>query len=567
MLFHNLAAIFEQLEQTSSGNKMREILSEFLKKVPAEDIDKVCYLTLGSIASSYEDVNLGMADQMIIRSIANAAQKEERKIAEESKKLGDLGLVAEKEAMQKTPAITIHDIFKTFNEIAEAQGFGSQNIKTKLLAGLLKKATASEAKYITRIALSTLRMGVGDMTVLDSLAIAFTGEKKNKEILEHAYNVRPDVGLTAKTLATKGLKGVERIDLTVGIPVQMMLASREDNLEAIKERMPNGIAAEEKYDGERVQIHKKGSKVILFSRRLEIITPQFPEIVSEIKTLKDDFIIEGEIVPIDKKTGAILPFQTLMQRRRKHDIMQYMKKIPIVVHLFDVLSMNEKSYLKEPYTKRKETLKKLIKKESTVLKFARSITTTDIEKLENFFNECLERGTEGIIAKNVDGEYQAGTRGYLWIKWKREYAKELRDTFDFVVVGAFAGWGRRSGTYGALLCASYNDKRDTFETVCKLGSGFTDKQLEELPERFKKYKIPHKAARLTIHKDLKPDVWFEPTIVVEVTGADITRSPLHTCAEKDGTGLALRFPRFIQYRDNKKPEQATTSKEVEKLAK
>lgn len=567
MLFRDVVGVFEQLEATASGNKMREILSSFFKKVPKDDIDKVAYLTLGSISSAYESINMGMADKMFIRSIAKATGIDEETIQRDFKKAGDLGAVAAQEIKGKGGKLTIAELFSQLHKIAATTGTGSQEAKIAILAHMLRNASPTEAKYIVRIALGILRMGVGDMTVLDSLAIAFTGEKKNKAILEHAYNLCPDVGIIAKTLATKGLKAVENIGVVVGRPIQMMLAQRADTLEEIQERMPQGIAAEEKYDGERVQIHKKGGKIVFFSRRLEDTTSQFPDIAGEIKKIKGDFIIEGEIVPIDKKTGAILPFQTLMQRRRKYEIERYSKEIPIVVFIFDVLYLNGKNIIKEPYTKRQAMLRTLIKKEGAVLKLARKLISTDLEAVEGFFNECVERGTEGIVAKNIMGEYQAGTRGYLWIKWKREYTKELRDTFDLVIVGAFAGRGRRSGTYGALLCASYNDKTDMFETVCKLGSGFNDKQLAELPRQFKRYQIPHKPARLNVHKNMKPDVWFEPVVVVEVTGAEITHSPIHTAGEKAGTGFALRFPRFIRTRDDKKPEQATTSKEIEKLAK
>ena len=564
MLFHHLASILEQLEHASSGNTMREILSSFLKKVPQEDIDKVCHLTLGTIASPYENVVLGMADQMVIRAIAAATSIKEETIKSDFKKYGDLGIIAEKEVKNKTSRLIVSQVFNQLHAIAQLSGTGSQDKKIQTLSSLIKSAVPIEAKYITRIALGTLRIGVGEMTLIDSLAIAFTGDKKNKPLLEKAYNVCPDVGIIAKAVATKKLEGIRHISPAIGRPIKVMLAQRAKTMEEIQVRMPEGIVAEEKYDGERIQIHKKKSKISFFSRRMDDITAQYPDLGEEIKKIERDFIAEGEIIPIDK-SGNLLDFQTLMQRRRKNDIAAFAQQIPVVIFFFDLLYQNNKNYLNEPYHKRQRALHQLFN-EGKKLKFARHIITKDINKVEKFFNECLKRGTEGIIAKNVNGVYQAGTRDYNWIKWKKEYAKELRDTFDLVVVGAFAGKGRRSSVYGALLCACYNKRNDTFETFCKVGSGFTDQQLEELPKLLKKYQSKSKPARLKVHTNMEPDVWFQPELVVEVTGADTTRSPSHTAAERDGKGLALRFPRFIQYRPDKKAEQATTSEEIRKMA-
>ena len=565
MLFHHLAAIFEQLEKTSSGNAMRGILSAFLKKVPKDDIDKVCYLTLGTIASSYENIVLGMADQMVIKAIAVAAQKNESVVKSDFKRHGDLGTVAEKEIKDKSSKLTIDHVFGQLHAIAKLTGAGSQEKKIQTFSSLINSATPLEAKYITRIALGTLRMGAGDMTLLDSLAIAFTCDKKNKGLLEKAYNVCPDVGILAKMLKAKGLNGIGHISPVIGRPIKVMLAQRAKTMEEIQQRMADGIVAEEKYDGERIQIHKKNSTITFFSRRMDNITTQYPDLLQEINKLKHDFIAEGEIIPIDK-SGRLLNFQTLMQRRRKYDVAKYAKQIPVVIFFFDMLYFNNKNYLNEPYYKRQKALRKLFE-EGRILKFARHILTKDIEEVEGFFNECIKRGTEGIIAKDVNGAYQAGKRGYNWIKWKKEYVTKLRDTFDLVIVGAFAGKGKRASVYGALLCACYDKKTDTFETFCKLGTGFTDKQLEELPKMLKKYQRDSKPTRLKVHKNMRPDFWFQPELVLEVTGAELTRSPLHTAAEEKGKGLALRFPRFIRYRPDKKAEQATTSDEIRKMAK
>ncbi len=581
MLFDGLVTIYEELEATASGNRMREVLSEFLKKVPHEEMEIVAYLTLGQIASEYEDVNLGMAEKMVAKAITLASGTAEEKVKETVRQKGDLGLAAEQlirsrgkglEAFTgKKHQLEIDEVFQTLHKIAESGGEGSQERKISLLASILKDASPKAAKYITRIAMGTLRMGVAAMTVLDSLAIAFTGSKANKPQLEHAYNICPDIGIIAKTIAVKGLKGIEKIDVAVGRPINMMLAQRVEQIADIKEKMEGKISAEEKYDGERVQAHKTKGKIVLFSRRMENITNQFPDVVDELtKNIKaKEFVIEGEIVSIDKK-GNLLPFQTLMQRRRKYDVEKYVKEVPTRLYLFDLLYLNEKSYLHSAYPERQKALEKIVKK-SFNLQTANKVLTENIDEIEDFFNNALEHGCEGIIAKSTapDSAYQAGTRGWLWIKWKREYAKEMQDTFDLVVVGAFAGRGRRSGKYGALLCAAYNKEKDIFETLCKLGSGFTDELLDALTEKFKKYEAGHKPARLEIRKEMHPDVWLEPKIVVEVLGAELTQSPTHTCAAgRDGeSGIALRFPRFVRWREDKKPEQATTTREIMQMFK
>ena len=239
-----------------------------------------------------------------------------------------------------------------------------------------------------------------------------------------------------------------------------------------------------------------------------------------------------------------------------------MKDIPVLVKLFDILYCNGKSWMHEPYKERTQLLAKIVTKSKHVM-LADKIVTDDISEMDEFFHDMLKEKYEGVIVKSLTGEYQAGTRGWNWIKWKKDYVQDMSDTLDLAIVGAFHGKGKRSGVYGALLCAAYNEKEDVFETVCKLGTGLTDEVLAELPTKLLKYKLNHKPARLNIKKEMEPDVWFEPKIVVEVLGAEITKSPFHTC----GSGLALRFPRFIQFRENKKAEQATTSKEVEKMGK
>jgi len=571
MNFKKLVEVYEELENTSSGNKMREVLAEFFKKVPNEDIAMVAYLTLGQIGSDYEKDNvLGMAEKSVLKAITTAGAVESSKVKKLMTETGDVGSVAE-QIMKNKPFtlipvgnLTVHEVFEKLHKITSTSGSGSQDIKTNLLASMLQKTNGKGAKHLTRIALGTLRMGVGDMTILDALSIAYTSEKKNKKILERVYNICPDVGEIAETLAKKGLESVEKINLKLGRPFKVMLAQRIKELEELPEKIPAPWTVEGKYDGERVQAHKnKKGEITLFSRRLDDTTSQFPDLVKHLQKHIDaeTFIIEGEIIAIDKKRKP-LPFQTLMQRRRKHDVASYAKKVPINLKPFDLVYLNGESLMEKSYRERSEILEKIIKTDDVVV-HTDKIVTSDLKEVDKFFHKMLKTGYEGIIIKSRadDSVYQAGTRGWNWIKWKKEYVKEMVDTFDLVIVGAFAGRGKRGSGYGALLCATYNHKNDTFETLCKLGTGLTDEVLEELPKMLKKYEVKKKPARLTIKKEMIPDFWFEPNLVLEVFGAEITKSPYHTCS----SGLALRFPRFLKFRENKKAEQATYSEEIKGL--
>ncbi|MBW2974060.1 ATP-dependent DNA ligase [Candidatus Woesearchaeota archaeon] len=556
MLFSRLADVFKQLEKITSGNRMRAVLADFFKKVPKSEICMVAYLITGRIASEYEDVVTGMADKMVLKSIALASGESD--VNKVFKQKGDVGLTAEALCGRKRKALDVKDVFTSLHKIAEASGAGSQETKIRILAGLLKSASALEARYIARLVLGTLRLGASDQTLLDSLSIAFTGTKKNKPKLEHAYHICPDVCLIAETVAKKGLKGLDKINVKVGVPIQMMLAQRVKSIQEILDKIKGKMAVEEKYDGERMQVHIRKGKVKIYSRRMDDITAQFPDVVAAIKRQVKckSCVIEGECCAVDKK-GKLLPFQTLMQRRRKYDVEKYIKKIPVCLFLFDLLYLDGKSYILKDYPERYKALKKVVKRQTNNLRLANRIVTNDLKDIQKFFDKMVKHGAEGIMVKSCgkNSVYKAGTRGWLWIKWKKEYMKGMVDTFDLVVVGAFKGRGRRAGSYGSLLCAVYNKKKNRYDTFTKLGSGFTDEQLANLPKKFKRYEIKKKHP--LVNSKLKPDVWFKPAIVVEVLGAEITKSPIHTAE-----GLALRFPRFLRYRPEKSPEQATTVKEV-----
>ncbi|HSU73124.1 MAG TPA: ATP-dependent DNA ligase [Candidatus Binatia bacterium] len=562
MRFSELASIYAELERTSSGNKLREILSSFFKRVPKEDIGHVAFLTLGQIAPHYANVNLGVADKMVLRALASATNKSPEFFLKRFKKTGDIGDIAA-EFMRGKSTLTIREAFEELHTIAAASGAGSQERKVTRLAKLLKQASPDEARYLCRIALGNLRMGVADKTALDALAIAYTGKKENKKILEAAYNIAPDVSIIAKTLATKGLKAVANIGVTLGTPLLSMLCQRVESLTEIPGLMGTPFAVEVKYDGERIQVHKQGNTITLYSRRLENVTSQFPDIVEHIrKTVRaKSAVLDSEAMPTDPKTGKLLHFQALMSRRRKHDIDAFVKKIPVTLFVFDILYLNGKSLIATPYDARTRLLAKSVKVNAR-LKLANRVFCTNVDCAEELFNRTVTQGGEGVVLKKIDSPYQAGVRGWNWVKWKPEYVKGMQDTFDLVVVGGFYGAGKRGGMLSSYLCAAYDESKDRFETFTKVATGFSDEQLREMQKKALKFKSAHKSSRLVSLPVMTPDVWFEPGLVIEVLGAEITKSPMHTAAG----GLALRFPRFLRYREDKSAEEATTTREIVQMA-
>ncbi|MEM0092911.1 MAG: ATP-dependent DNA ligase [Thermofilum sp.] len=582
-----LVDFYEKIEETTSRIAMTDYLVALFKKTPTEVLDKVIYLTQGQLRPDFEGVELGVAEKLCLRAIAKAGGIPLSTVEELYKKLGDAGLVAEtllskpKQSAsllgflgveEQRAELTVSQVYNALMRIALASGEGAQEVKVGTLSSLLSSAKPKEAKYIVRTVTGKLRLGIADMTILDALAVAFTGSKAARDVVEKAYTKHPDLGHIARLLAEKGLDAVRNIKVTVGIPVLPMLAERLADPREILAKLGGTCLAEYKYDGERVQVHKKGDKVLLFSRRLENITHHYPDVVESMQRLKaGECIVEGEIVAYSPDTGDLLPFQELMHRRRKYDVERAMKEYPVKVYLFDAIYVDGEELIDRPLSERRKILESIVPEGDENLLLSKSKVVSDPRELVLFFEEAVSDGCEGIMCKSLAQQsvYQMGARGWLWIKFKRDYRMEMTDTVDLVVVGAFHGRGKRAGAYGALLMAAYDPKNDVFKTVCKVGSGFTDEDLAKLPSLLEPYRIPHRHPR--VFSKMDADVWFVPAVVLEVIGAEITLSPLHTCALgalEEGAGLAIRFPRFTgRYRLDKKPEQATTEDELVEMYK
>lgn len=573
MRYSEIAESYEKIEATTKRLEMTDYLVDLLKHTPKDIIDKVVYLTQGKLYPDFVGLEIGVAEKLAIRAVAKATGRSEKDIETDMKKIGDLGETTAKFLGKKAQVtfslqqLTVEKVYDSFDKMAKASGEGSMDQKINILAGLLANAAPKEAKYVIRTVTGELRLGIADMTVLDALAIAYGGGKDAREALERAYNISSDLGRVAKTVAEKGMGAIQKFVVSIGEPIRPMLAERLGSPQEILKKLGGKCMAEYKYDGERIQAHKQGDEITLFSRRLENISGQYPDAVELLRkhVKPKEAIIEAECVAIDLETGEMRPFQELMHRRRKYGIKQAIEEYPVSLFVFDVLYADGRDLTLEPYPVRHKQLEKTII-QSAHVKTAEYIVTDNVEELERFFEKAVENGCEGLMCKSIaEGSvYQAGARGWLWIKYKRDYKSEMTDTVDLVIIGAFHGRGKRAGTYGALLLAAYDKEQDTFKTVTKCGTGFTDEDLAKIPKMMEKHQIQHKHPR--VQSTLEVDVWFEPAVVIEIIGAEMTLSPIHTCARdviRKGSGLAIRFPRFTgNYRLDKAAEDATTVDEV-----
>jgi DNA ligase-1 len=576
MDFAIIAEIFQKMEATTKRTELTSLLVELIKNTPNELIAKAVYLLQGILKPSFEGLELGIAEKLAIRAIAKSSGISVKKIQNEYNIGGDLGETASNILKLKTQTtfvaepITLERVYETLLKIANLEGKGSQDLKIKYISSLLNDATPTEGKFVLKILLGVLRLGIAENTVMDALAIAFTGKKENRMQIEDAYNVSSDLGKVSEIIANQGIDGIKKFKIALFNPIRPMLADRVISEEEAVKKISNKFAAEYKLDGERVQIHKKDDKIILFSRSLEKITQYYPDIVENVgKSLNTkEGIFEAEIVAINENTGEFLPFQELMHRRRKNKLEKAVQEYPITVNFFDVLYLNGENCLVLPYQQRRKIIEEIVSED----KLSKLIPMTIVET-ENDVRDVLENsinsGCEGLMLKVLDAPYRAGMRGSNWLKLKREYRNELGDSLDLVVVGAFFGRGRRTGKYGTLLLATYNITNDTFPTICKVGTGFTDDSLDQLYQILSNKVILKKNPKVS--SEMEADVWFEPELVIEVVASEITLSPIHKTALniiRKGTGLALRFPKFTgKIRMEKSTEDASTDEEVLSLYK
>src|SRR3989344_1465625 len=549
MKFSVLASYFEKLEGTSSRIELTKILSGLFKNLSPEEIDKVCYLLQGRVVPFFEPIEIGMADRIVEQVLAiayDASREEVRKLAVQT---GDMGLVAGRlnpKSEIRNSKLSVSDVYDSLYKIATTGWEGSVEKKISTLANLLKNLDAKSTKHLIRVTLAKLRLGIGDPTVLDALSVAKLGDKSGRAGLEEAYNKTSDLGLVAKTFWSGGLKAVEKVQLQVGKPVRPALAERLPNAQEVIKRVGTEFAAEPKYDGFRCQIHlDKAKEVRIFSRNLEDFTHAFPDLVEAVKkeVKADSAIFEGEAIAFNPITGEYYPFQETTKRRRKYDIEEVAKKLPLKLFVFDLLYLNGKDLTGTAFKDRRNKLLTIISKDNKIVRLSEEYILHSEKDIEDKFSEAVTSGLEGLMIKKLDSPYKAGARGFHWVKFKRAASGQLSDTIDTVLLGIYIGTGKRTEFgAGGLLVGVYDTEKDEFVTVSRVGTGLTDEEWRKVYGISQRIQVDHKPAR--VNALIEPSYWVEPKEVLEILADEITRSPVHTAGKiGDEPGYALRFPR------------------------
>ena len=591
MTFQDFCFTLAEIEKTTLRLEMTRLLASLFKSLEKDEIEPACWLLLGRLGPLYENIEFNFAEKMMMRALAEFVETkvkkkpmavqlgllgDENKIERISKVLasfktsGDLGDTAEKlfETIgRKHDTRSISSVYQDLLAIAKEFGSGSQERKVRGVISVLQESTAQTAKYIVRIVLSTLRLGFSDMTILDSLSWAATGDKSLRKDLELAYQVKANIGKLATVFLTEGKKALAKFEIELGIPITPALCQRLKTADEMIEKMGK-VFVEPKYDGTRVLIHFKRNgkdwQVRTFTRNLEESSGMFPELKEAAFTMKaNEVILDSEAVGYDPETDKLLPFQLTITRKRKHGIDEAAQKIPLRFFVFDVLYLNGRNLVHVPLNERKEQLKKILTDAGRAFVLSPYIVTENPTDLREYHAKQLGEGLEGVVIKQYASEYQPGRRGWSWVKFKEEEGTsgKLLDTIDCVVMGYYVGQGKRTKFgIGAFLVGVYDSASDTYRTVAKIGTGLSDELWKEMLERCTKLAIQFPPQSYLVTDPLKPDVWVKPKLVVEIAADEITNSPTHS-AEK-----ALRFPRLIKIRDDKNPEQATTLKELHRMS-
>jgi len=570
MKFQVISETFQTIEQTSSRLEMTKLLSELFKQASSTQAEIISYFSLGELYPPYKNLQYNIADKLMIPVVARLLTITEQQVKERMRTAGDLGAVIEQGSwLQGSSDLSVSDVYEKLIDLEKIEGTGSQEQKAGALFTLLGDLDPLSAKYVVRIVLGKLRLGFSDMTVIDALSWMEVGDKSIRKLLEHAYNISVDIGLIAKTLKEGGIEAIEKMHISIGIPIRPAAAERLPTAKDIIEKIGDCVA-QPKLDGFRLQIHldKTGAKSVVhfFSRNMKDMSDMFPDLVTPIEALDvDTLICEGEAIGYDPNTDTFLPFQETVKRKRKHGITEAATEFPLKLFLFDLLYLNGESLLDEPHEQRYTKLKQLVKEDpNNPLQFIQEKEITTAKQLEEYFYSMIGEGLEGVVVKRMDAIYQPGKRNFNWIKLKRQEEGSLDDTIDCVILGYYYGTGKRASFgIGAFLIGLFDAQNDRFETVAKVGTGLSDIGWKELRKKLDAIAIPQKPRNVECAKELYPDVWSAPEIMCIVRADEITKSPTHTAGKTaQDLGFALRFPRFMGYRDDKSPEDATTVAEL-----
>lgn len=595
-----LANTLKEIEQNSSRLKMIDILANFLQSVinrSPKELPTCIYLILNQLGPAYEGLELGLGDSILIKAICLATGRNENHIKSELREKGDLGTIAETARVNQTvlfkpKPLTCQIVFDRFKMIAEMKGQAAQNKKVEKVQSLLVACRECEARYIVRSLSGKLRIGLAEQSLLVSLAKAFVINeiyvKKDKqpnlesekfkaqvdaaaEAVKAAYNRLPNYDILSNVLIEKGIDGLEDgCQSTISVPLKPMLAQPSKGVEEVLKKFgDHKFTCEFKYDGERAQIHRSESgKTYIFSRNQENTAGKYPDVLREVsdyvKPETRSFILDCECVAWDVKEERIQPFQVLSTRKRKAADDEEIR-VKVCLFAFDILHLNEKSLINLPLSERRKLLKESFNETPGKFMFAQSRDVENIEEIQEVLDEAVKSQCEGLMVKALDSTYEIAKRSQYWLKLKKDYLEGVGDTVDAVVIGGYYGKGKRTGTYGGFLLACYDDEKEQFQTVCKLGTGFKDEDLETHTNFLKNHVIEKPKSYYLYDDTLKPDVWFEPVQVWEIKCADLSLSPVHRAALgvlEDKKGISLRFPRYLRIRDDKKPEEATNASQI-----
>lgn len=563
MLFSEVAECFARIEGTSSRLEMSAQVAELLGKCGKDEVRPLIYIIEGNVAPPHEGLDIGIGEKLAIRAIAKTSGHAEKAVLAEYKKSGDLGSAAESLLGKKSQMSlasspnTLSKAYSSFVKIARMSGTGSQDAKISILSELLNGATIVEARYLVRFCLGKLRLGVGDPTVIDALSMMKHSDKTDSQLILRAFNLCSDLGEVAEHYIAG--RDLSHFSTQPFKPIRPALAERLPNAEEIIKKLGK-CAVEAKYDGLRMQVHVQAGKVDIYSRKLEKMTHMFPEITSAASKLKvKSAIFEGEALAYNALEKKYYSFQQTIQRKRKYGIDAMSKEFPLRLFVFDIMYLDGRDLTLAPYSARRAALEKLFRKTGPLTP-SELIYTDSAEKLDRHFTDLMGRGLEGIIAKDLSQPYVAGARKFAWIKLKKSYGA-LADTVDTVIVGYYLGKGHRQEfEFGGLLAAVLNEETGEFETIAKIGSGFSEDEMTSFEKMLDEIKVKEKPKG--VNSKLVPDFWVKPAYVITVAADEITLSPMHTCGMLGETGYALRFPRMMSLREDKGPQDITTTKEI-----
>lgn len=556
MKYLALAEFYDEVSKTPKRLEKIEITSNLLKKTKKEE-SEILYLMLGDIYPEYDDRKIGISNQLVIKALSKTSGMEQKKVVKEWKTLGDLGEVAKKLAgtkrqstLSQNETLTVEKVLKNMRKLPELEGKGTVDKKMQLITELLISASPLEAMYLVRTLIGDLRIGLKESTIRSAIASAFFGRtKESEEAIQSAIDKSNDLAKVFEISIEKNLKKLDKVSLEVGKPIKAMLAQKTNTIKEGFEALGKPCVIEFKYDGFRLIIHKDEEKIHLFTRSLENVTKQFPEVIDYIKKYVKgkSFILDTEAVGFDKKTKEYKQFQDISQRiRRKYDIEKLQEELPVEVNVFDILYHNGKTLLDEPFEKRTALIKEIVEEHPYKIIRAKQIITGDEKKAEEFYHEALKHHQEGIMMKSLDAKYCPGSRVGHMLKMKPNERE-----FDLVIVGGEYGAGKRSGWLSSFIVACLDKKTKKFLEVGKVGTGIKEKEgegvsFEELTNKLLKLKISEKGKEIKV----------KPKIVIALTYQEVQGSPTYD------SGFALRFPRLTALRDDKPVNEIATLDEV-----